>query len=500
MIKKLLSITLLFYGCITVQSQIVKGQIISKTTSKPIYRAAVVTNLQTGTESNKNGEYELQINHIKSVTFSCLGFSPKTLSLKDLQKRNFRVVLVEDVNQLDEIQLNLTKINLDSLLIKTQRRMQESFVAEAIKGRIYAKEYSEIDFKNLDLALEKSTLLSRKSRKLAEKELMDYAKKLRESNPKVSSEYFGALKAQKKYSEKWKRDFNFTEIDTIEGITFLNNDKNITIETAQKDLQNIVLKHLDTNKTYKISSGLFKIEDSLSLKEIIRETDSLASNASFDKNYPKYYYNDAYQNATFFKSDNKNNFLSQKYYEHYLDKNEYLGNKLFYCVNFEPRKSKSKFSGKIYIDPKNYTIKKITYAFAEGKKGLNFNLKWVLGVKVSQNINKGTIYYETNNNDKVYASYFKETLGDYAYVHRPIKFKENSKEKQKVKFDIKIEVNVLSTKEVLLSDIKTVQKIENEPKEKTQLVKKVPYLSLNAYNKTIWKNRALIIDYLKTYE
>ncbi|MHB0756016.1 carboxypeptidase-like regulatory domain-containing protein [Polaribacter sp. M15] len=500
MIKKLQYLILFFYGCVTIQSQIVSGKIISKTNAKPIYRAAIVTDLQTGTESDKNGDYKLQIKNVKTVTFSCLGFASKTYTIKDLQQLNFLVALDENIDQLDEIQLNLTKINLDSLLIKTKKRMQDRFISEAIQGRIYAKEYSEIDFKNLDLSLEKSTLLSRKSRKLAEKELMAYAKKLRESNPKVSSEFFGTLKAQKKYSEKWKKDINFSVIDTIKGITFLDNNKNITLKTAQKSLQNIVLKHLDTNKTYKINSGLFRIEDSLSLKKIITETDSLASNNSFNKNYPKYYYNDAYSSASFFKLDNKSNFLSPKYYEHYLDKNEFLGNNMFYCINFKPRKSKSKFSGKIYISPNNYTIKKITYSYAEDKKGFSLNLKWVLGIKASQTVNTATIYYETNLDGKVYVSYFKETLGNYAYVHRPIKFKENSKEKEKVKFDIKIEVNVLSDKEVLLSDIQTIKKSEIEFTKKNRPIKKIPYISIDEYNTTIWKNRALIVDYLKAYE
>ncbi|WP_439131570.1 carboxypeptidase-like regulatory domain-containing protein [Polaribacter sp.] len=500
MTKKLLCITLFFFGCLAVQSQIAKGKIISKTNSKPIYRAAVITNLQTGTESDKNGLYNLQINKVKNITFSCLGYVSKTFSLQDLQKQNFLVVLAEDINQLDEIQLNLTKINLDSLLIKTKKSMQKNFVSGALQGNFYAREYSEIDFEKLDLELEKSTLLNRKSRKLAEKELTEYANKLRGSNPKVTSEFFGVLKAQKKYSEKWKRHFNFTEIDTIEGITFFNNDKDITIEKAQKKLQNIVLKHLDTNKTYKISSGLFRLEDSLSLKEIVRETDSLSKNNSFDKNNSKYYYNDALKNATFFKSESKTNFLSRKYYDHYLAKNEILGSKLFYCISFEPRKSKSKFSGKIYVDPNTYTIKKITYSFAEGKKGLNLNLKWLLGIKASENINSATIFYEKNSNDSIYVSYFKETLGNYAYIHRPIKFKENSKEKQKVKFDIKIEVNVLSNKEILVSDLIAIEKFALKQKNKKETSKKIPYLTLNEYNTTNWKNRELIIDYLKHYE
>lgn len=497
--KHLLSFLLFFFGCAAIHTQVINGKIISNTSNKPIYRAAIVTNLKTGTESDKQGEFELQIKNVKTITFSCLGYNSKTITIENLKKQQYIITLVENINQLDEIQLNLSKINLDSLLVKTQRSMKNNYITEPALNHFYAREYSEIDFKKLELALEKSTLLNKKSKKLAEKELEAYARNLSESNPKVTLEYNGVLKSQKQYSEKLKREFNISKIDTIEGITFMNNDKNITIETAQKDLQNIVLKHLDTNKTYKISSGLFRIEDSLSIKDIIKETDSLATDNSFDVNTTKYYYSDAIRNATFFKNNTQKNFLSRKFYEHYLEKNEYLGSKLFYVVRFYPKKSKAKFSGKFYIDPKDYSLAKISYSFAEGKKGMNVNLKWILGIKASENMNTATIYYEKNEQNKLYVAYFKETLGNYAYVHRPIKFKENSKEKQKAKFDIKIEVNVLSTREVLLSNVTSIDKFKVKPRKKNDPIKKVPYLSKTDYQNKDWKNRQFVNDYLKKW-
>lgn len=499
MTKKLLSITLFFVGCLSVQSQMITGEIISKTSSKPIYRAAVVTNLKTGTESDKQGKYQLQIKNVKTITFSCLGYISKTIPLEKLQKQKFKVSLIENINQLDEIQLNLTKIDLDSLLIKTEISMKNNFISGPIQSQFYAREYSEIDFKKLDLELEKSTLLNRKSKKIAEQELSVYAQNLRETNPKVTSEFSGTIKTKKQYVEKLKREVNVTKIDTIQGFTLLNNDKNITIETAQKDLQNIVLKHLDTTKTYKISSGLFRIEDSLSLKEIIRETDSLATNKTFDANTPKYYYNDAIRNALFFKNNTKNNFLSRKYYEHHLKKNEFLGSELYYVVSFEPRKAKAKFRGEIYINSKDYSIAKVSYSFADGKRGMNLNLKWLLGIKASENINTGVLYYEKNSANKVYVSYFKETLGNYAYVHRPIKFKENSREKEKAKFDIKIEVDVVSTKEVLLTNFESIESFSVKPIKKNQPVKRVPYLSKAVYENMNWKDRQLVKGYLKKW-
>ena len=500
MINKLLFMTLFFFGCFSIQSQVISGKIINKTSLEPIFKAAILTDLKTGTDSNKFGEYQLQIKNVKSITISCLGYVSKTIAIEDLKKQKFVVALIENINELDEIELNLTKINVDSLLIKTQRSMKDHFISDTIQSHFYTRENSEINFKKLDLELEKSTLLNKKSRKLAEQELNNYARELRESNPKVVSEFFGILKSQKQYSKEWKRDFYYTKIDTIQGINFINNSKNISIESAQKDLQNIILKHIDTNKTHKISSGLFRIEDSLSLKEIIKETDSLATDNSFDKNNATYYYNYAMRNAAFFKVDNKRNFLSKKYYHHKLEKNEFLGNKMFYTLSFLPRKSNSKFSGKIFINPDDFTITKITYAFADEKSGQSINLKWILGLKVSEDINSAAIYYEKNNHNQVYLAYVKETKGSYAYVHRPIKFKENGGERQKVKFDIKIEVAILATSEILLTDTYVIEKFKIIPKKKKQPSQREKYISLSDYNKANWKNRQLITAYLEKWK
>ena len=61
--------------------------------------------------------------------------------------------------------MNLAKISLDSILIKTQKSMKENYVSEALQSNFYVRENSYIDFKKLELDLDKSTLLTRKNEK-----------------------------------------------------------------------------------------------------------------------------------------------------------------------------------------------------------------------------------------------------------------------------------------------------------------------------------------------
>jgi len=500
MLKKFPFILLFFFGCFPVISQTITGKVVDNVSLEPIQNVAIITNLNRGSTSDINGEFTLQSKDLESITFSSLGYITLKISFDEFKNLNYRVLLIEKVNELDEIQLNLAKISLDSILIKTQKSMKENYVSGALKSDFYMIENSFINFKKLDLDLDKSSLLSRKNRKIAEKELTDYGNNLKNSNPNFSNEFYGNIKTKKVLSDKTKKFLNLDKIDTVQGYETMQNNKKITIEDAQNDLQNIVLKHLNKNETYKVSSGLFPIEDSLSLKEVLDEADSLQLDKTFNKSFAISSFNTAKYRGKFFKLGKQRNFLSQKYYEHTLETNTFLGPKMVYVLNFSPRKSKSKYSGKIFINPRDFTIAKIEYQFADGKRGQNINLKWLLGIKISEDVNKVTMFYEKNKENKVYVSYYKEIRGTYAYVHRPVKFKENSSTKNKVKFDIKIEVDNKEITEVLVSDVIAIEAEEAKPVKKDTPQKRVAYLSFDTYHKTTWKNRQLITEYLKKWE
>jgi hypothetical protein len=410
------------------------------------------------------------------------------------------VSLTEEVNELDEIELNLAKISLDSLLIKTQRSMDKNFIAGSVRHHFFARENTVVDFRKLELELEKSALLSRKNKELAEQELTAYSNELKSSTPEFASEFMGILSSKKIITEKGKKNTDLNKIDSLKGYRVFTGKKDMTLKEAQDDLQNIILKHLNKDKTYKISSGLFTIEDSLSIKKILQKSDSMQAENSFQEFEPMSLYRTANKKSKFFRDQNEDNFFDRRYYKHALQEKEILGTKMLYVIGFSPRKSKSKYSGRIFINPKDFTVAKIEYEFAEGKRGMHINLKWVLGIKVSLNLKKVTLFYEKNKKEKVYNSYYKETSETYAYVHRPIKFKENSKTRNKVKFDIKVALNTEETIEVLLLDAINIDESLIQPMKKGDVTKSIYYTSLEDYNNTTWKNRQLITEYLKKYE
>ena len=184
MLKKILFVCLFSFGSFAYFAQQISGKVYSKNTSEPIEKVAIATNLNNGTSTNVFGIFNLNLKNSNSVTFSCLGYVPKTLSIKALKKLNFTVYLDETINQLAEIKLHITKISLDSLRLKATKSMQENYISKAIQQDIYSLVNAKIEFQKLELDLKSSSIMSRKNRKVAQYELEKFSTQLLNQNPK----------------------------------------------------------------------------------------------------------------------------------------------------------------------------------------------------------------------------------------------------------------------------------------------------------------------------
>ncbi|MEZ7820888.1 MAG: hypothetical protein QMB51_01110, partial [Patescibacteria group bacterium] len=220
-------------------------------------------NLNTGTISDKLGNFNLDLKNVKTITFSFLGYATKIFSIDTLRKQNFIVYLAETVNQLDEIELTIASISLDSLLIKTIDSMSENYYFKPVQQNFYAIENQKMEFLKLELDLKSSSILSRKNRKLAQNELEQFSNQIQDQNPEFSKEFNGVLSSKKITNKKTNKEFRIYKIDTVIGYKKNEIIKNLTINNIQEKLQTSVLKHLNKDKTYKIKTGLFKIKDSL---------------------------------------------------------------------------------------------------------------------------------------------------------------------------------------------------------------------------------------------
>ena len=89
--------------------------------------------MKNGTTTNSKGVFTLDISNVAKITFTNLNYETLVLSQKNFTAKNYTVYLEEKVNELAEIKLNLKKISLDSIIVKTLKSMKNNYV----KGGFY---------------------------------------------------------------------------------------------------------------------------------------------------------------------------------------------------------------------------------------------------------------------------------------------------------------------------------------------------------------------------
>ena len=494
-----LILTLLF--SVHTFSQKIQGKILSKQKGIPIFNVAVKTDTNVGTISKENGFFSLDISNATSITFSCLGYQTKVIGINTLKDNNYIVYLKENVNVLDEIKITSSAINLDSLLKKTQENMRLNYVlSDSLQQSFYSysKQIVQPTGKS-DVDLKRTNLLNRKQTKLARAELDSLAKKYADKPGNITEEFYVSKEPVFLKDDKSEKEKIIEKVNTIEG--YKNNyiDATISVDEMDKIFKNTLLKYLDTTKSYKVKTGLFTIDKDVSYQKITKMKDSVENDNNFLATYGLLRHKEAKKEKMFFLKDDETNFLSKKYYKHIISEPVYINNQKLYPVSFSPRKSKSKFFGTMLIDTENFVIYKIDYKYAEDKRGQHINLKFLLGVKFSENSKKISIHYETTDSGKLFVKYFKETKESYAYISRPLTFTENKgwfDKKDKVKIDFTFEVNFTESKELLYETPRILSKSELKKIVKNENKERIPFLTKENYETKKWKGKRLIDKYL----
>ena len=112
-------------------------------------------------------------------------------------------------------------------------------------------------------------------------------------------------------------------------------------------------------------------------------------------------------------------------------------------------------------------------------------MKFLLGIKASQTISKGTVIYKKKlNENSYYIQYATQEKGQYFYINRPVKFIELTREEKDIlALDLKIEANSITKIEFLnMSHSATTSKTLESIKETN-----FKYTTIKSYDPKIWR-------------
>lgn len=469
---------ILLLASFTTFSQNITGKLLDKNTKKPIAYATIKTGDYSGVISNDEGFFTIYSkNDSDTLTISCMGYQNRVLTIEALKLLNFNIELAEAINQLSEVYISNKAPNADSIIAKVKRKLTINYDSNLNKYSVFRRTTDYANFKKLDFEIEKASHVKKSNLESANENLIALSKKIRESDIVHFENFKGEFYALDKDSSKL----------VVNKATQLVDCKNdFSTEQIQEKAQNIVLKYLDTTKTYKLKSGIFKMEDSLSLKdedfeEKKKQEYKVSSLNKSTRSFLKH--------TQFFDDSFLNKILDADLYEFTYEDVVFNNNQLTHLISFKPKRSKAKYTGQLFINDATYAITRVGYKYFKNRHGEKLNLKFVLGVKYIENISTGTLLFEKDSSNIYHPKYLKRTSGSYFYINRDVKFIENSSARNKVSFSFKIEGDNRNKEELLFT---AHSKLSLQAFEAITQDSVVPYKQLSKFEKTIWDNEQII--------
>ena len=496
--KLLLGLCLIYLNLIPLFAQQITGQIIDAKTNEPIAFATIQFGKYNGVVSNTEGFFTLPTDQLKPqdvLVISFMGYQIEELSLDDLKKNNNLVKLNEAINQLDTVYVTNTLPSVDSIIAKANRNLEKNYQQSSAKQTVFTRETSFFKANDLDMDIEKSSGFNQRQLSASNDQFKALTDEI-VNNPPTRS-FTDVL-----MTLYFKPD-SVAKMEVLKATQLIDRKNSLSLETIQDKVTTIILQHLDSTKTYKVKTGWFKIEDSLSLKSSevkMVEKDSVNNmkdefnnlkTQTLNKIDPKRFKNESMLHLVLNTDD----------YDYELDNITTVDDQLIYIIKFEPRRRRSKFEGTLYVNGEDYAIKKLDYQFAKGKVGEKLNLKLLLGVKYIEKINSGTILYKrTAENGSYHPYYINLESSRYVYAHRPFKFTENADDRRnKVSFDMTIEGDIVEKYELMSLDHK---KLDNAIFDGLTESKTVDFIQLKAYDPLLWKDYAIMepLEELKKFQ
>tara|TARA_R110001583_G_scaffold175580_2_gene330169 strand:- start:1169 stop:2614 length:1446 start_codon:yes stop_codon:yes gene_type:complete len=462
----------MLFSCTSIISQNITAKLVDINNKKPIPYASIKTGEFSGVISNEEGFFTI-INaaDTMTVTFSCLGYKNKSLSIKEIKSLNHLILLEESINELNTVYVSNKKPNADSIIAKARQKLSENYENKLYKHKLFSRETVYMDFDKLEFTVEKSSNEKKKNLEFANISLDSLSKAIIHSKTK----HFKDFKA-----DLFVNDSSKTKLIVHKATELLDQKNNLSVEEVQNKAQHVILNYLDTTLTYKLKTGLFKIEDSLSLKD---EEKKEHQKNEYEIKDLKHQTENLLKRSQFYDNSLLAKLLDPKLYDYGFQDISYFNNDIIYVINYKPRRSKSKYTGTLFIADGSYAITKVDFEFAEGKRGEKLNLKLILGVKYVENMRKGTIIFQKDSINKYHPHYINYEEGRYFYVSRPLKFIENSPEKNKTSFNFTVEGTIITKQELLLT---SSTKISNDLFNRQTEEKTVPYTKLSKYDAQIW--------------
>ncbi len=454
-------------------------KLLDAATREPIPFASVITGPQRGTISNEEGLFSLDLLAVgpEGLRISCMGYQTLELDRARLLAAGESLLMEPAAIQLNEVRLSNRVLTADEIVAMARQNIPVNYPPGSTPYQLFYRESEHMQFDRLDLEVEKASDLNRAALEQADARLRQLGNDIVKTNARKFMDLSGAYKNQD----------DTTSILRVDRVTELvDYNKDYSLDNIQERAKRIVLSHLDSTRTYKVKSGLFKVEDSISLTDEFGEQ---SPKDSVNLSYLKGKASGMADLAGWKDGGLLQKLLDPDLYQYAFLKATYFDGNYVYAIGFEPDRRKARYTGTLYIDANTYAVLKADYRFAPGRNGEKVNLKLLLGIKYEENLSSGTVIFRRNESNLFYPYFAQRVYGNYIYLHRSLTFIENSRARKKVRFDFLLEGGVRQTESALFRPLDT--DVANQLSQTPQ-PKQVYRVLLDHYEPTIWQDTEVI--------
>jgi hypothetical protein len=490
MTQKLVLFALILFCAQQLTAQSITAKVIDSQSGEGLPYANIVIDKENSI-TNAEGNFTIQEKHSAGnpeITVSYLGYTTMRLSVAQLKDRKYIIKLTAGTFELETVHISNTKPNADSIMAGVRRNLAHNYklVTDPSKNMLFYRE--GITFKPVQVNAEitKSTGFSKQALKTTNKELKEFTANLVSHPPQEFTEMLCNYYTEtKKVNDK---PVFHSKFEVIKAIKLKDKNRAVSLTEIQQLASGILFQHLDSTKYYRIKSGLFSSRDTLPLgkhanKKTTKKSRIELTSAKSDVT------GFMYEN-TLLHTANLNFITNRDLYDYMYQGAVQSGNQYVYVLKFKPKKSKAKYTGTLYISDNDYAVIKAEYELADGKKLSGINLKFLLGIKQAENLNRGTVLFkERENGAGYYLQYAAEETGEYIYINRPLKFIEiTDDDKDVAAFDLKVETNILNKREYFSMSQSAITETAFDTAKEADF----KYTFLDSYDPNLWKEYSAI--------
>lgn len=485
-------------GILTANAQQITARILDAQTQESIPYATIRIG-QTDLISNNDGYFTFSSkNDADVMDISFIGYDSKQLSINQLKQNNNIVYLTQGSYDIGEIYVSNIRPDPNEIMKLVNENLDINYKSIDYKSTVFIRGSNTFKPEKFEMKLKKATDLSKSE--------------VKEINQEIESLITQTISTPtKSYSDKLIDVYKTADqykLEVKKAVKLMDENRSSDYDQLQKSSTELFYKVMDTTKFYRIKSGLIGSRDTISFSKEYNENKrntkdetekrNLNSLKSGLKNIIR---QSSFDTPKSFMASNIDFIQDTDAYTYSYTDATYFGDDLVFVIEFTPKKSRAKYSGKLYVNEADYAVMRADYKLADGKKPQGINLKLLLGVKISEGLNKGIVLYRKNPiTNTYYLQYSLHETEQYFYLNRPVKFIEltDGRGKDKISYNIKVEGRNIDKTEYLNISMQDISKSDYEAFQE----KEFKYQILKKYDPNIWKGFNIIepLEEMKRFE